>query len=114
MLFLHGFLGNASDWQHIIKVIHEDFYCIAVDLPGHGRSNKAGNLNNIWSFNSLTSFLDNLLEHLSIRKVNLVGYSMGGRIAQHFVLGFAAKINKLVLESCSFGIKIKDDRVSRM
>lgn len=114
VLFLHGFLGTASDWQSIIDIIQEDFHCISIDLPGHGKSNKVDNLSNIWSFDALTSILDNILDYLSIKKASLVGYSMGGRIAQHFALGYAAKVNKLVLESCSFGIKDKEERTSRM
>ena len=36
--FLHGFLGDADDWSPIMKALAMTHECIALDLPGHGRT----------------------------------------------------------------------------
>ncbi|KAF5939889.1 hypothetical protein HYC85_021056 [Camellia sinensis] len=38
LVFLHRFLGTGEDWIPIMKAISGSARCIAVDLPGHGRS----------------------------------------------------------------------------
>ena len=38
VLFLHGFLGSSADWNDVVAALEKDFYCLVVDLPGHGDS----------------------------------------------------------------------------
>lgn len=38
LLFLHGFLGAAEDWQPVMQVLCTRCRCLAVDLPGHGQT----------------------------------------------------------------------------
>lgn len=38
LLFLHGFMGGAEDWEPIMLSMAHAARCIAVDLPGHGGS----------------------------------------------------------------------------
>ena len=36
ILFLHGFLGSQYDFVDIIEGFKTTYFCISVDLPGHG------------------------------------------------------------------------------
>jgi len=114
VLFLHGFMGDKRDWDDIINRISDDFYCIAIDLPGHGQSNYTDLLKDLRDFNTLSLAINNLLSALHIKMINPVGYSMGGRIAQHFALKYPSRIDKMILESSSFGIKNKNEREIRL
>ena len=38
VLFLHGFLGSAEDWGCIATALAGTRQCVAVDLPGHGKT----------------------------------------------------------------------------
>jgi len=38
VVFLHGFMGSSNDWKQVISFLKKDFYCIALDLPGHGKT----------------------------------------------------------------------------
>ena len=38
LLFLHGFLGAAEDWQPVMQALCARCRCLAVDLPGHGQT----------------------------------------------------------------------------
>ena len=40
IVFLHGFLSTAAVWDPVIDRVGPGFRCVAVDLPGFGRSAK--------------------------------------------------------------------------
>jgi len=42
LFFVHGFLNDAGVWTKVIDELETDFRCIAVDLPGHARSEGSG------------------------------------------------------------------------
>ncbi len=76
LIFLHGFLGSNLDFQLLIDYLKDDFFCVALDLPGHGESKEI-------EFSDYPSFENVLLKTLlpyQDKPLSLVGYSMGGRI----------------------------------
>ena len=110
-LFLHGFTGNNKSWQHIIK--STKLKSIAIDIPGHSRSL----FNDINDDYNLDDFITNLfmfLNYLNINKVNICGYSMGGRIATLFTSKFPDKINSLIIESSCLAIKNWEVRENKL
>ena len=114
VLFLHGFMGNHEDWLKIIERLSQDYYCIAVDLPGHGNSNDAQLLRDSWDFENLCKKLYDLICSVTEKQITVIGYSMGGRIAQFFSVTYPEKVNKLLLESTSPGIESSQDRLKRL
>ena len=38
ILFLHGFMGNSHEFDEIVNLLADDFYCLSIDLPGHGKT----------------------------------------------------------------------------
>ncbi|MGH3088314.1 MAG: 2-succinyl-6-hydroxy-2,4-cyclohexadiene-1-carboxylate synthase [Rubrobacteraceae bacterium] len=111
LLFLHGFLGSSKDWREVIVSFDESFRCIAVDLPGHGKSlgMPAENRAMEGAANELLKVLDGL----GIERASIVGYSMGGRLALYFALRFPERCEKLFLESASPGLKTEKERAAR-
>lgn len=85
-----------------------DYYCLAPDLPGHGRSDPAPV---DWSA-ALSMILD-ALEALRLPPPVLVGYSMGGRLALYLALRFAGRFKGVVLESTSPGLHSSAERAAR-
>jgi 2-succinyl-6-hydroxy-2,4-cyclohexadiene-1-carboxylate synthase len=114
LIFLHGFMGSGEDWEEIISYMHRDYYCITADLPGHGHSLDLKALGDVWSFNKLSQRLDALFSFLNLSAVNLVGYSMGGRIAIYYTNKYKSRVNRLVIESASPGLKLKNERENRL
>ncbi|KAA3609743.1 MAG: 2-succinyl-6-hydroxy-2,4-cyclohexadiene-1-carboxylate synthase [Calditrichaeota bacterium] len=114
VLFLHGFLGHSLDWDKTISSLSKKYYCIAIDLPGHGNSNNQNQLDNLWSFDSFSQNLSELVNHLGVKPISLVGYSMGGRLALYFTIKYPHLVSKLILESASPGIENIDDRKARL
>jgi 2-succinyl-6-hydroxy-2,4-cyclohexadiene-1-carboxylate synthase len=106
VLFLHGFLGRGSDFDEVIARIG-GFNCLTIDLPGHGNTQKS------WEY-SLQNTAAEIVQHLPIEPINLVGYSMGGRLALYLALNYPDRFSKAVIESGSPGLKTELERSQRM
>ncbi len=112
VLFLHGFLGSAQDWCDIATPISEGHWCIAIDLPGHGKTVVNGSEGN-YRMENCTNGLVHFLDSLGIDKCNIVAYSMGGRLALYMVINFPNRFERVVLESASPGLKTEQERQDR-
>lgn len=113
ILFLHGFLGDRADFAQVISLLSDQFYCLAVDLPGHGKTRVAGGDESYSMPNTARAIID-LLDILNIERCFLVGYSMGGRLALYLALHFPQRFPKIVLESASPGLKTQQERDARI
>ncbi|WP_121967549.1 2-succinyl-6-hydroxy-2,4-cyclohexadiene-1-carboxylate synthase [Leptolyngbya sp. BC1307] len=111
LLILHGFLGSHLDFAATLPALSEHFYCITPDLPGHGQTLTAPGS---YTFPTTTKTLLSLLDHLSITRTHLLGYSMGGRLALYLVCHFPERFRRVVLESASPGLKTAAERRQRV
>ena len=107
VVLLHGFGGTRRAWDGVIAALdHERYRPLALDLPGHG---VAADVRRPITFAGC-------VEHVlakSPERFTLGGYSMGGRVALHVALAAPARVERLVLVSCSAGIEDPDERASR-
>lgn len=82
VLLIHGFAINARlqwDAPGIVKALVRDHRVIALDVRGHGQSDKPRNPDKYGT--EMVNDAVRLLDHLKIDKVHIVGYSMGAMIA---------------------------------
>lgn len=112
VVFLHGFLGSGRDWTEIIDLLNSDYFCVTIDLPGHGNSADVGK--HCYQFENCAHSIVSIAAELGLSKFDLVGYSMGGRLALYTALNFPDKISKLVIESASPGLKTENERKARV
>ncbi|MEG4200873.1 2-succinyl-6-hydroxy-2,4-cyclohexadiene-1-carboxylate synthase [Microcoleus sp. Pol12A5] len=113
LLFLHGFTGSSQDFSRIIPLLSKSYCCLAVDLPGHGKTQVNGDESCYTMSNTAQALID-LLDDLQIDKCLLLGYSMGGRLALYMTLHFPERFEKVVLESASPGLKTEKERSHRL
>lgn len=98
LLFLHGFLGTSEDWIPIMKGLSGSAKCFSIDLPGHGKSKmQSGDSYRTTGGQSLSievvaAVLSQLINKICTRKVTIIGYSMGARIALYMALRFSSKV----------------------
>ncbi len=97
ILLVHG-IGSSSDtWGDVPeRLAAAGVPVIAVDLPGHGESSKEPG---DYSLGSLASTLRDLLDHLGVERVHLVGHSLGGGVSMQFQYQFPDRVERMVLES---------------
>ncbi|WP_299797997.1 2-succinyl-6-hydroxy-2,4-cyclohexadiene-1-carboxylate synthase [uncultured Shewanella sp.] len=111
LVMLHGFLGSKHDWDCLLCDLLPHFYCICIDLPGHGESpalppGPSG-------FERVADMIQATLSSLSIERYHLLGYSLGGRIALHLAQAYPDKLLSLSLESSHPGLQSEEQREAR-
>lgn len=81
VVLLHGFLENKRMWQAFVPELSKKHRVITVDLLGHGETECLGYVH---AMEDQADMLFALFMHLKVRKVVLVGHSMGGYVALAF------------------------------
>ena len=92
-IFIHGVGLDNTMWYPQKKYFH-NHSVLFYDLLNHGQSSGGFKELNYEVYNGQ---LINLINVLGIKKVNIVGFSIGAIIAQHFTEKYFEKVNKLVL-----------------
>ncbi len=111
VLFLHGFMGNGGSWNEIIDTLQKNFFCITIDLPGHGQSLNVDESH--YKMPECAKIIIKIIDKLKIDKFSLVGYSMGGRLGFFIALNYPEYIKRAVLESASPGLKTEREKIER-
>ena len=97
VLLLHGLGADSTSWTLQLPALGQaGFRPIAPDAPGFGLSPYDGRG---WNILRMAGQMAGLLEELGTGPAHVVGLSMGGVIAQQFVLDFPQLTQKLVLTS---------------
>ncbi|MBQ2666472.1 alpha/beta hydrolase [Methanobrevibacter sp.] len=96
LVFIHGLSDNLLYWEFLASNLKGDFQIIRFDLRGHGESELGSDEITIDTY---VEDLNGLLEELNISNANLIGFSLGGAIAQSFTIKYPDKVDSLVLMS---------------
>lgn len=112
LVLLHGFSGSADEWAELLPALAPLRDVIAVDLIGHGRSSAPGDPARYTIDHAVVDLLA-LLDALGVGRADVLGYSMGGRVALHLAAAAPARIGRLILESASPGIADPAERAAR-
>jgi pimeloyl-ACP methyl ester carboxylesterase len=104
IVLIHGWAIHSYLWRRNIPALVEAGYRVyALDLPGHGLSDKP-RAPGSYTVNTMASHVLALFDALSIARATVIGHSMGGRIAIEFARMNAARVSALaLLGSVGFG-----------
>jgi 2-succinyl-6-hydroxy-2,4-cyclohexadiene-1-carboxylate synthase len=112
VLALHGFTGSARTWDPLADALRGQRRVIAPDLLGHGRSDAPADPSR-HALEAQADDLAGLLTTLEAAPADVIGYSMGARLALVLALRHPASVRGLILESPSAGISDPDERARR-
>ncbi|MEJ7602677.1 MAG: alpha/beta hydrolase [Kofleriaceae bacterium] len=99
VLLLHGGLGSIEMFGENLATLAQTRQVIAVDLHGHGRTALGDRkIDMIAIGNDLAALLD----HLQLRQVDVLGYSLGGDVAFRLAVQHPDKVRRLALVSAGF------------
>jgi 2-succinyl-6-hydroxy-2,4-cyclohexadiene-1-carboxylate synthase len=113
LILLHGWMGSCDDWNRVIELLKSRFYCIAIDLPGHGKTEVIGD-DLGYKFIDTAIGIIQLLADLAIARCTICGYSFGGRLALYLALEHPNRFERVILESTSPGLPNVTERQSRI
>lgn len=92
LVLLHGGFGSIYDFQKVIPEFAKHFKVIAVDSPGHGRSEQTPSL----SFEIMADCISSMIDQLNLDRLYIVGYSDGGITALLLAEKRPDKVKKIV------------------
>jgi 3-oxoadipate enol-lactonase len=94
LVLLHGLGSSADDWFLQLPAFATHYFCVAVDLRGHGLSDKPeGN----YTVGLFASDVAGLIRDLELAPAHILGLSLGGMVAQQLALAYPQMTRSLVL-----------------
>ena len=107
IVFVHGIGLNKEIWYPQIEFF-KSYNVITYDLIGHGKTplNK-----NELNFQDFVKQLLNLINELEIKKIHLVGFSLGALISRHFASEYGDRLSSLNLHASIYKRSIEQKRV---
>jgi pimeloyl-ACP methyl ester carboxylesterase len=94
LVLVHGVGMRLEAWTPQIEALAPARRVIAVDMPGHGESDK---LDADAELPDFVAWLGRVLDDLSLGAVNIAGHSMGALIAAGAAMSFGARIRRVAL-----------------
>ncbi|MEH7384447.1 alpha/beta fold hydrolase [Bacillus sp. JJ1521] len=94
LIFIHGVGLDHQMWEKQVKGLSQHYRVICYDMLGHGGSEHPPGP---YSLSHYVGQLAGLMQHLGLKESHVVGFSMGGMVAQAFALEFPEKIQTLTI-----------------
>lgn len=113
LVLLHGFTGAASTWKPFCPIWGKHSMLLMVDLIGHGLTDSP-EMADRYGIEKVANDLKSLLDEMGIEKTDLLGYSLGGRVAITFASLYPDRVRKLILESTTPGMKTESEKKARI
>ena len=97
LMMLHGLFGSASNLQIVGRDIAKHRPVILPDLRNHGRSPHADDV----SYQAMAEDVLRLLDRLGCEHADLLGHSMGGKVAMWLALNYPERVDHLIVADIS-------------
>jgi pimeloyl-ACP methyl ester carboxylesterase len=94
LLLLHGAFGTVEGWGAFTPTLAKGRQVIVVELQGHGRT---GDIDRPLAFTTMAEDVAQLLKQLSLKDVDVFGYSMGGDVALALAMKYPELVRKLAV-----------------
>ncbi|MBX9589971.1 MAG: alpha/beta hydrolase [Hyphomonadaceae bacterium] len=105
VIFIHGAGQDHSNWQLPARwFAWHDHAVLAIDLPGHGRSDGPPQE----AITDMAQWIGRLMDAAGIKRAGLVGHSMGGAIAIEAAAAFPDRISRMALLGTALAMPVND------
>ena len=93
LIILHGLFGSSDNWRGIAKQLATATQVIRVDLPNHGQSTHSDDI----SYDLMADDVIELMADLNLQQADVIGHSIGGKVAMTLAVRYPEKIRRLVV-----------------
>lgn len=93
IVVLHGLLGSSRNWLKMASLLSKEYWVCLLDLRNHGKSFH----HNQMDYSDLVEDLEQWRNTQSITRFNLIGHSLGGKIAMKYSVLHPRIIESLVI-----------------
>ena len=97
LLIVHGYFGNGDNWKTIANNLTDSFEVHLIDQRNHGRSFHSDE----FDYELMVEDLHNYIQYHQLKKVHLLGHSMGGKTVMLYAVEFPENVRKLVVADIS-------------
>lgn len=97
LIILHGFFASSRNWRQMAKKLAEHYHVYVLDMRNHGLSPHDPEMDYPSMVNDLSLFMDDQ----GLSAANLLGHSMGGKVAMWFALNHPDSVLKLMVADIS-------------
>jgi len=97
LIILHGLFGTLENWGSQTSTLSQQHQVIAVDLRNHGQSPHSDAMD----YPSMAQDIIDLMDSLELKAVDIIGHSMGGKVAMQIALNYPDRVNKLIIVDIS-------------
>lgn len=111
LVLVHGWTQNIDGWRDQAPDFAKRNRVIAIDLPGHGQSDKP---QTTYSMDYFARAIDAVMSHAKVKRAVLMGHSMGTPVARQFYRKYPEKTLAIIIVDGSlrpFGDKAMMDRM---
>ena len=93
LIILHGLFGSSDNWMALARSFADRYEVLIPDLRNHGRSPHSEH----WEYEAMVGDIHQLVSSLKLKKVTLVGHSMGGKVAMVYADRYRDAVEKLLV-----------------
>jgi pimeloyl-ACP methyl ester carboxylesterase len=93
LIILHGFFASSRNWRQVAQRLAARFHVYVPDIRNHGASPH----HPLMDYPSMSADLLRFIEERNLEKANLLGHSMGGKIAMWLALTNPNRVDKLIV-----------------
>jgi 3-oxoadipate enol-lactonase len=104
LVMIRGISSNVDHWYEQVPVLSKKYQLLVFDNRGIARSSDP---DGAFSTRDMAADTVGLMEAVGIKKAHVLGYSMGGMIAQEMALTYPEKVNGLILVATDCGISLR-------
>ena len=96
VLFLNGLSQSTVVWNPLCSLLEDTYHIVLMDLVFQGQSDKTGDVRSIGQH---ADDVIELLDHLQLEKISLVGISYGSVVSQHLMVRYPRRLKNVALLS---------------
>jgi len=100
VMLIHGVGADSSSWDEIAPILAQRFRVLRLDLRGHGRS---GRIEGACTLDDFIRDVVDVMDAAGATTADVVGFSLGGLIAQGIALSHPNRVDRLALISAVAG-----------
>ncbi len=105
VILMHGMFGSLSNLGLLSRALSDSYSVISVDMRNHGESPHSLEMD----YPSMANDIIELMNNLKLDQANLIGHSMGGKVAMQVALTHPERVNRLVVADIA-PVDYKPDR----
>lgn len=94
LILIHGLFGSGKLWRIFAKQFSKYYWVHTPDLRNHGRSPHFDSMN----YEEMAQDIADYMDQQGIEHANILGHSMGGKVAMQFALNWPERVTKLIVE----------------